>query len=181
MAIATVLLIVGAVAAAGTAAAAIGKGQQEAKTADFNARAAEQNAALALQAAQVREQQQRFADRRVLARIKAATGASGIQLVGSPLEVLEESAAQAELDALLIRHEGAIEARGFKIEAAIQRQRGKEAKRAGIIKAGTTLLTAAASLGQQIPGGTPSARPGLPQAAVRGGGGVGQPAGTPLL
>lgn len=72
--------------------------------------------------------------------MRAAYGASGVSLEGSPLDVLENSAAEAELDALTIRYKGKVGAMGSESEAATQRARASNAKTEGYYNAGTALL-----------------------------------------
>lgn len=117
--------------------------------AEFNATIAEQEAVLARQEAGAREERQREEDRRILARQRALVGAAGITFEGSPVAVFAESAAQAELDALLIRREGVLRSRSLLIEADIQRVAGRQALAAGILGAGTTLLTGGARIARE--------------------------------
>lgn len=66
-------------------------------------------------------------------RQRAAAAAQGTTMEGSPLLALEDTAAEAELEALHIRQGG--EAR-----AAAQMKRGKDAQVASYMDAGSTLL-----------------------------------------
>src|SRR6185369_12251552 len=65
---------------------------------------------------------------------RATVGSSGVEMSGSPLDVLAESARQAELNALNIRRAGALEAQGQLIA-------GKNAQTASRYNAAGTLLT----------------------------------------
>ena len=76
---------------------------------------------------------------------RAAGGASGIATTGSQLLALEESARQGEIDALAIRHGGAVESSRFASSAAISRAEGSAALTTSQLQAGTSLL----SLGKQ--------------------------------
>jgi len=96
-------------------------------TAQFNANKATQEAAM-------QEQQQRYSDQRIISQAKATVGSSGVEMSGSPLDVLAESARQAELNALNIRRAGALEAQGQLIA-------GKNAQTASRYGAAGTLLT----------------------------------------
>ena len=62
---------------------------------------------------------------------------------GSPLELMSETAAEGELDALMIERTGAVSAQRYGEEATLSRMKGSSAKRAGYWGAGTTLLTGA--------------------------------------
>lgn len=109
--------------------------------AEYNARVAEMNAVLAEQQAAAEEDRQRRLSYKQLSAMRAGYGAAGVSIEGSPLDVLEESAANAELDALTIRHAGQVRATAYRQEAALERYRGKAATRAGYISAASTLLT----------------------------------------
>lgn len=64
----------------------------------------------------------------------ANTAASGLQLEGSPLDIMESNAVNAEMDRLNILA-------GGENRAAMAEYQGKVAKRTGYLKAGTSLLT----------------------------------------
>ncbi|TXG77625.1 hypothetical protein E6Q11_02530 [Candidatus Dojkabacteria bacterium] len=115
--------------------------------ADMNQRAADQTRATAAE----EERRLRIQSRKQLGDIRANYGASGVGLEGSALDVLEESASNAELDALTVRHAGETRARAFEAQANLERFRGRNARTAGYLGAATTLLKfgggAAASYG----------------------------------
>lgn len=131
------------IAAAFTAVSAIQQGQAAKRAGDFNAAVAEQNAGVARnQAAADAEAQQRHA-RQVIGAQRAAYGASGITLVGSPIDVLSESASNAELDKLNILHRGEIAAVGYGNTATLERMKGAAGERQGYIGAASGILTGA--------------------------------------
>ena len=116
----------------GTAVGALGAiqgGKAEASSAQFNADSARQEAAS-------REAAQRSAAQRQLGSIRAGVSKSGATMEGTPLAVLSESAANAEIDALNTRYSG-------QREAALYEARGKNARTAGYMRAGTSLLSSA--------------------------------------
>lgn len=106
---------------------AIGQGRAADKAANYNAN-------LALAEASSKEAAQRAAAQRQISGIRANIGKSGATSAGTPLMVLAESAANAEIDALNTRYGGAT-------QASIYRAGGADARRAGTIRAGTSLLT----------------------------------------
>lgn len=119
-----------ALATAGTVLSglsAISQGRAAGKAADYNAN-------LALAEASSKEAAQREAARRQIGSIRANIGKSGATSAGTPLMVLAESAANAEIDALNTRYGGAT-------QSSIYRAGGADARRAGTIRAGTSLLT----------------------------------------
>lgn len=98
--------------------------------------AADYNAQSALLEGQSRENAQRASASRDQARIRANIGKSGATTAGTPLMVLAESAANAEIDALNTRYTA-------ERQADVYRAGGANARRQGNIMAGTSLLQAA--------------------------------------
>lgn len=78
--------------------------------------------------------------RRKLATIRTEYGASGLDLAGSPLDVLEDSATEGAFDVAKIRYAGEMRAQGFSEEAALAGMRSKSAKTAGYLSAAGELL-----------------------------------------
>ncbi len=116
----------------GTAVGALGAirgGRAEQNAAYFNAQAATQEA-------RARENAQRTQAQRQLASIRAGVAKSGATMEGTPLAVLSESAANAEIDALNTRYSG-------QRESALYTARGQNARTAGYMRAGTSLLSSA--------------------------------------
>jgi hypothetical protein len=126
-------------AAAGTATAVAG----QVSAGNAAARAGEFNANTVTEAATIKEEEQRLADHRTLASARADVGASGVEMTGSPLDVMAESARRAEMNALIIR-------RGGVLDAYAARVAGKNAQRASRIGAVGTLLTGAAGIAGQV-------------------------------
>ena len=123
---------------------AIQAGRSQKKMADYNAAVSERDALAAEQKAEYDIAAHRRRTRKMLGKQRALYGKAGVTFEGSPLLVMEETAAEAELDALAIRYSGDIAASRHRSVADIERIRGKQARKAGYIKAGTTLLTGAA-------------------------------------
>lgn len=121
--------------AAGSALSAIGalqQGKAAQAAANYNAQSAEMEA-------QSREAAQRAQATRQLGATRAAIGKSGATSEGTPLMVLAESAANAEIDALNTRLTG-------QRQANLYRARGANARTQGYISAGASLLTAAGKM-----------------------------------
>lgn len=100
--------------------------------AEYNARAAKLEAAS-------KEALQRKNFQRQLGNMRASIGKSGATSAGTPLMVLAESAAEAELDAINTRTSG-------QQQADIYRTTGRSQARAYRMQAGTSLLTGASKL-----------------------------------
>ena len=123
-----------------SAAGAIYNGIQSSNAADYNAKVSEQNAEAAQQKARLEENIQRQKIRTLMSKQQALYGASGVDMAGSPLLVMEDTAAKGELDALAIRYSGEIAARQARSQAEQFRQQGDSAMLGGFFKAGSSLL-----------------------------------------
>lgn len=133
---------------AGTAINALGaiqQGNSARRAADYNAAMAEQNAAVELQQAGQREEAKRREARMILGSQRAAFAQSGGGMGGSAADVMQQSAINAELDALTLRYEGVLRARGLQAEAASERFAGKQAQRQGYMQAAGSILSGAGS------------------------------------
>lgn len=101
----TILMIGTAVAVAATAAVGVVQYQQ-----------AQKNEKQAEQVAKFEENAQRDRARRLMAAQRVGYAKAGVTLQGSPLDVIEDTAASAELDALAIRYGGASRAAAFRAQ-----------------------------------------------------------------
>lgn len=115
------------------------------KVGKYNAAMDLQNAKLEEEQAAVGEDRQRRMSYKALSSIKAGYGAAGVTLEGSPLDVLEESATNAELDALLIRQGGQVRAQRYRASALLSRYEGKAAKYGSRFAAAGSFLKGGAS------------------------------------
>jgi hypothetical protein len=97
------------------------------------------NAQSALVESQSRETAQRAQAARQLGAMRAQIGKSGATSEGTPLMVLAESAANAEIDALNTRQTG-------QRQADLYRAQGTNARRQGYLTAGASLLTSASKI-----------------------------------
>ena len=100
--------------------------------------AASQNAALAKLEARENERRSRRDTSALIGRSRAVAAAQGTTLEGSPMMIIEDTAAEAELEALHIRKGGSARASAFAAQA-------KAAKTSGLFGAGTSLLGGAAT------------------------------------
>lgn len=169
---ATALLVtaaVGAVAGAGIAAAgSYQQGRAQEAMAKYNQAMAQREAQRFQVESQAAERDARIAasaQRRQAEKFKgsqrAAYAASGVTFEGSPLLVMQATAANLELEALETERRGQIQAgllreQGYTraAESELMGFRGRSAKRAGIYQAGSSLLSgisSAATYGGMIP------------------------------
>lgn len=135
-----VAMIAMAAAAAVSAIGQIEAGRNAKKASEYNAQVAEARGRQVKQAAAFNEQRQRDQADKVVSTQQAAFGRSGVQMVGSPLLVVSDTAAEAELDALAIRYSGSVEEANAKRQAAADRLQGKIAQQSSYYGAATSLL-----------------------------------------
>jgi hypothetical protein len=108
-------------------AAAVAGGVQQYQQGQANAKLAKQEAAF-------EEDANRMRARQILAEQRVGYAKAGVTLEGSPLNVMEDTAAQAELDALAIRF-------GGRTKSLKYRSEGFEGLVSGVGQAGQALLT----------------------------------------
>lgn len=156
----TAVSVAGSLSAGAAAAAqANTQAQIQQQTQQYNSIVKEQNAQLARQQAGAREQQQRRQSRQVLAQQQAALAQAGIGVgFGSALDIEEQSAVRAELDALTIAYEGELQAQGLlaaaqqdiymgAAQSEVLRARGASERQASYLSAGASILSGAAQYG----------------------------------
>lgn len=133
---------------AGTALQAVGairQGNYANEAAKYNAAVQEQAAATVNAQATGRQELQRAKARETIGAQLAATSESGTSLSGSNLDLLSESLYNAELDALNIRYEADLNAKGLMDQAKLTRAEGKNARTAGYISAAAAIAKGSSS------------------------------------
>lgn len=123
--------------AGGVAAiSAISSASAQSSAAKYNAQIARQNADMARQQGEAAQQQQQREAARKLGAMRAAYGASGVDIgSGSPLDVLADSASQAELDRLTIKYNYDARAIGYDNTAMLEDAKAENAKSSGVLNA----------------------------------------------
>jgi hypothetical protein len=170
-----VLPIIGiAAAAAGTAVSAVGQasaGANAQSAANYNAQVDVANAKNTLVSGDIAEAQQRYQDRVTLAEGRAAVGASGVTMSGSPMDVMAQNAREAELNALNIRRNARLTAQSQLMGAQASILSGQAAKSASNFNIASTLLTGATKVATGVIGlkGTNGAPVPLVQPNAAGG------------
>lgn len=142
-----------ALTAAGTvfsAVSAISQGNAARAAGDYNAALYAQNAEITRQKAALDESRQRRAATMRAGANVAAAGASGLQINGSALDVLESNAAQEELDSLIIRWNGETSASRLDAQGVLASAQGRSAQTQGYIGAGASLLLGGAKAADTI-------------------------------
>ena len=140
--IGAIIAIISALVSAGTA---IYSAQQEKKTRAYRARLAEEAGEEVRAGTELEVAQHRERTKSLQARQRAAYAKAGVRMEGSPLEVLADTTAQADLDEMIIKHGGYVGERAHQRSAMWERYAGKSAQTAGYIGAGTSLLSGAYS------------------------------------
>jgi len=139
----------GPLLAAGGLLGAVGsiqKGNAANQASQFNAGVMENNANFASQQGAENQRRIRRSNAQFQGTQTASIGASGLQLSGSALNVLSDSAIEGELMALDAKVSSENQAKGLRSQSSLERQRGKSARTAGFITAGSQILSAGAKL-----------------------------------
>ena len=155
----------GAASSVVSANAARRQAEFSADQADDDALVADRNAALVEDQAASEERKVRVMGRKVIGSMRAGIGASGLQGDGSALEILTESAANIEADALNIQTAGRYAVQSYKNEATRKRKYA-DMMRAG---AGDIMLGGVLSAGGQLLGGAAEALGKWPSGDSKGG------------
>lgn len=124
---------------------AIQQGNAAAAENEFNANVSSQDAQIADMDAEFAAGRFREDTARLLGAQAAATGKNGLAASGSPMLIMAETAADAEIDALNIRRRGAVEAGRLRTQGGFYNLAGASAQKAGYLGAGSALLTGASS------------------------------------
>lgn len=132
--------------AATSAIGAVDAGVTARRTAEFNARVAEEDARATRAAAAFEEERNRENVRRLISAQRAAIGASGTLPEGDPILVVADTAADAELDALAIRFSGSVQEARARSQAALARAEGRARQTASFFDAGSAILTGASGV-----------------------------------
>lgn len=133
----TGLEIIGALMAVGSTVTGMMAAQQQAdaqkKAADYNRQVEERNATIVRQQAASDMEDKQRSNRQTLGAMRAAYGASGLAMAGSPLDVLQDSAETGEYDAQKIKYKGDLQALGHEDKAALYKMEADNAEASGSI------------------------------------------------
>lgn len=114
---------------------------------EYNARMLEYQAGVSRETAGIEEAKLRRSAERFKGKQRALYAKAGVTFEGSPLLVLADTAAEAEMDALAIRYAGETRATGMEMEAISSRWAGKTARMTGRIGAMSTILSTGGQVG----------------------------------
>lgn len=139
------LFMAGAGAMAGLSSLAAGSFAED--IGQFNQQQLERQADTRIETGKVEEQTQRIKTAQMKGAQRTAFGASGVDVsVGSPVDVLSDTAAIGELDALTIRSNAETEAFNLRVGGVSAALQGKLEKRKGQSQAVGSILTTAGSM-----------------------------------
>lgn len=130
-------------------------GNQEEQMANYNAQLAEQEAANARAEASAQISQDRLAQKQQLAAQRAAAAANGLEMTGSPLQVMAESAKRFELQNQNTSYAGQARAQSLLQSAEMYRNTAANARTnkwfsvGGSILSGTSMVANAYTAGQK--------------------------------
>ena len=143
---AIVAIVATVVSTAASTAAAVYTSNQAASAREYEADVAATNAQQAQLAAEAEAGDRRRRARYLLGTQLAATGQSGLDVEGSPLLVMMDSAVQEDLEARRIRYRGYLQATGSAQASALARYEAGQTRTAGYMQAGTSLLKGGSTL-----------------------------------
>ncbi len=132
-----------AASAAIQAVGVISQGRAANKAANFEASQLQQQAERDRRLTAQQASNLRDAEARRQATLRARVAGSGTSLEGSPLAILGDLVGEAEFQALRTTVSGETAANRAEGKAALRQFEGRNAQRAGFIKAGSTLLSSA--------------------------------------
>jgi len=116
-------------------------GQQQQQIFEFNAAINRQKAELTKQAGKLKTERLRRQKRAFGRKQQAAFAVAGVRLTGSPLQVLADTAAELEFDIMVEDFNTRIAVLNAETSGELDIVRGQQAQSAGLINAGTTLLS----------------------------------------
>jgi len=121
-------------------------GLEERRMAHYGARSEEFAAMGAERAGALEASRARAEGRRTLSAQRAAYTAGGVTLEGSPLEVMQSTAGEAELDAQIARYNAGLEVNQAMARRALLRRQGRMAFTGGLLGAGKSILFGTADI-----------------------------------
>lgn len=131
--------------------ASVASAEAQAEAEDFNAKVAANDARASADQAQFEADQRRSRTRRLLATQRASALKSGVTESGSFLNVQEDTAIQAELDALSAIYTGKIESNRNRAKAELGFQSARNTRSTGLLTAAGTGLGGASRAYSQWP------------------------------
>jgi hypothetical protein len=121
---------------------ALSQGKAAKDAANFNAANAREQARTDRETARIASEDKMREHRRRVSAYRAAIGSSGIEMTGTPLDVLADSSEEMALDVRRISYEGDVKGREGVVRSSILIAEGKNASKQSKISAFSSLLSA---------------------------------------
>lgn len=126
--------------------------EQEGQIAERNRILADQDRQQAIRTADIEAADKRRENLRHMASLRAAYGASGLELAGSPLDTLADTSNEMALDERRISYEGQVRGReaavrmiGYSDQAGAAKMKAESSVTAGYLNAGSSLIGGASN------------------------------------
>ena len=149
---ASILSGVGLLSGGVTSISQLFSGREEKRTYDYNAMISEQEAGMIRQGADLDEARERKRLGQFVGSQMAATASSGVEFTGSPIDVISDTIANAELEMEIGRYNSEMAARRKESEAELGRRYGRAAERSSQIMAAGTFLSTVGDFGSKYIG-----------------------------
>lgn len=114
--------------------------QAQAEAAEYNAEVAERNRRAVLGQTALDISDERLHNRRVIGSMRAAFGANGFAVAGSPLDVLSDTVQEQEYDIAKKDYAGKLKAEGYTEQANLYKMEADASRTAGVIGLASGLL-----------------------------------------
>lgn len=144
MAVAAIPLIATAISTAVAVAGQVQQAKAQSSAANYNQEVAQRNAKIAIIQGNQDAEAQKRKNILTLGAMRASYGAAGVTAEGSPLDVLENSATNMELDRQTILSRARLRAMGYGDDAALSGMSGDAARQGAYYGATGILLSGAA-------------------------------------
>ena len=135
--------LIGMAATNSAADAQLAAGEAEARASEYNAQVSRQQAGTALQQSTAQAALVDQENRRKMGQVAAAYGASGVEMTGTPLEVMSDQATSGELNRQLTLYQGKVTANNLNQQATLDDYRAQVSRYSAGVKARSTVLTGA--------------------------------------
>lgn len=133
-------LVLGIAGGVISAMGAIQSANAQAAAADYNKEVAKANKRTVHAQTEREIEDRQLENRRQLGSMRAAYGANGLQMEGSPLDVMDDTATEMNYDIAKVKFQGAMQEEGYDRQAALYKLEAKSAKQAGTIGAASALI-----------------------------------------
>lgn len=144
----TAATVAGSLASVASAAGSLSQGRSQAAIHASNANVSRQTAAAVQRQTEYAVQQNRAQADQLAGRQRVLIAKSGVDLDGSPLQVMEDTASQVQRDALAIRYAGDVRSAQADGQAALDGMQADSSLTAGYMGAGASVLSGASQLGR---------------------------------